>query len=100
MLSTYADKWTPEILPWVAIISGIFSIIVIGLGLQRYMLFMPKSVFEGFTTAVGLIIGLKQINNALGLRGLTKVATIPAFFLGVSPLYSDSGQRDCSLVCC
>ena len=73
MLSSYADKWTPEILPWVAIISGVFSLVVLGLGLQRYMLFMPKSVFEGFTTAVGLIIGLKQINNAFGLYSLTKV---------------------------
>lgn len=73
MLSTYSDQWTPEILPWIALISGLFSLVVLGLGLQRYMLFMPKSVFEGFTTAVGLIIGLKQINNAFGLYGLTKV---------------------------
>ena len=30
---------------------------------------MPKSVFEGFTLAVALIIGLKQLNYAFGLHG-------------------------------
>ena len=34
------------------------------------MLFMPKSVFEGFTIAIAATIGLKQINYACGLKGL------------------------------
>eukprot|EP01052_Picozoa_sp_SAG31_P023452 SAG31_NODE_1934_length_6875_cov_2.868506_2_plen_140_part_00 len=75
MLASYSDKWTPDILPWIAILSGCFSILVLVLGLQKYMLFMPKSVFEGFTTAVGFIIGLKQINHACGMLDLPKVCT-------------------------
>ena len=30
---------------------------------------MPKSVFEGFTLAVALIIGFRQIDHAFGLHG-------------------------------
>ncbi len=40
---------------------------------------MPKQVLAGFTTAAGFIIGLKQLNNAFGLRGLAKVGPANPF---------------------
>ena len=43
---------------------------IVRLRLTRYCLFMPKSVFEGFTLSVALTIGFKQINYAFGLSGL------------------------------
>ena len=70
MLSTYSSKWGDGILPWISVISGGFCLIFVKLGLTRYCLFMPKSVFEGFTLSVALTIGLKQINYAFGLSGL------------------------------
>ena len=70
MLSTYSSKWGSGVLPWISVISGAFCLIFVKLGLTRYCLFMPKSVFEGFTLSVALTIGLKQINYAFGLSGL------------------------------
>jgi MFS superfamily sulfate permease-like transporter len=70
MLNTYSAKWGADILPWIAIISGGFCLIFVRLRLTRYCLFMPKSVFEGFTLSVALTIGFKQINYAFGLSGL------------------------------
>ena len=70
MLSTYSSKWGDGILPWISVTSGGFCLIFVKLGLTRYCLFMPKSVFEGFTLSVALTIGLKQINYAFGLSGL------------------------------
>jgi SulP family sulfate permease len=70
MLNTYSAKWGPESLPWIALISGVFCLIIVRLRLTRYCLFMPKSVFEGFTLSVALTIGFKQINYAFGLSGL------------------------------
>eukprot|EP01048_Picozoa_sp_COSAG05_P019532 COSAG05_NODE_3084_length_2337_cov_1.582663_1_plen_436_part_10 len=75
MLSTYVDKWGADMLPWIAIFSGVFSGLIFASGLHHYMLFMPKSVFEGFTVAVAFIIGFKQINYAFGLTGLPKHET-------------------------
>mmetsp|Transcript_5948 Transcript_5948/g.13751 ORF Transcript_5948/g.13751 Transcript_5948/m.13751 type:complete len:642 (-) Transcript_5948:182-2107(-) len=71
-LSKYSAQYGSEILPWIAIGSGLLCAVMLKLGMQKYMLFMPKSVFEGFTVAVALVIGLKQINYALGLTGLEK----------------------------
>jgi len=45
-LSLYSAQWGPEILPWIAIVSGLMCTVVLKCGLHKYMLFMPKSVFE------------------------------------------------------
>ncbi|EKX48565.1 hypothetical protein GUITHDRAFT_136674 [Guillardia theta CCMP2712] len=71
-LSKYSSMWGPDVLPWIAICSGFLCAVILKLNLQKYMLFMPKSVFEGFTVAVAFGIGLKQINYACGLHGLHK----------------------------
>jgi SulP family sulfate permease len=72
LLDSYATEWGPEILPWVALISSGFAFIFWAGGLIQYLLFMPKYVFEGFTVGVALIIGLKQLDFALGLSPATK----------------------------
>jgi len=67
MLMGYVAQWGEDILPWISIFS---SVIVAGcwlLRLDKYMLLMPTSVFEGFTVAVAIIIGLNQINFACGV---------------------------------
>jgi SulP family sulfate permease len=69
LLTTYSSKWGADILPWIAIFSGIVCFITATLGLTKYVLFLPKSVFEGFTVSVALTIGLKQLNFAFGLSG-------------------------------
>lgn len=76
MLSSYSAQWTPDILPWISLISAAFSCLALVFKLQKYCLLMPKSVFEGFTISVGLTIGLKQLNYAFGLTGLPKHESI------------------------
>lgn len=77
MLSSYSAQWGPDILPWISIFSGVICFVVVVLGLQKYCLLMPKSVFEGFTISVALTIGLKQINYAFGLKGLKTKPSFP-----------------------
>lgn len=80
MLNSYTVLWTKDILPWISLFSGgIIALVYLG-KLHKYMLFMPNSVFEGFTVAVAVIIGLGQLNFALGL---TPAVRHPEFILNV-----------------
>jgi SulP family sulfate permease len=67
MLKGYTLSWTPAILPWISIFSSVLVALVYFLGIQRYLLFMPKAVFEGFTVSVAVIISGGQLNNAFGM---------------------------------
>jgi SulP family sulfate permease len=67
MLMSYCLKWGDDVLPWLSLISAVICLICALLRLDKFMLLMPKSVFEGFTVGVALIIGLNQINFACGL---------------------------------
>ena len=66
-LSMDVNKWGEDIVPWLALFSSAVCMLVAAFGLQRYMLLMPKSVFEGFTVGVALSIGCGQIESAFGL---------------------------------
>lgn len=68
MFSAYALQWGDDVLPWISLVSSAMVAVATLLKLHTYMLFMPTSVFEGFTVAVAIIIGLKQINFACGLN--------------------------------
>lgn len=58
-------------LPILTIIVGIFIIVSYLLKLERYLILIPSSVIHGFTLGVAFIIGLGQLNFALGLKNLT-----------------------------
>ena len=64
LLSAYAAQWGAEMLPWIAAGSAVLVFATYASGLQRYMLIMPTAVFEGFTLAVALSIGLGQTPRA------------------------------------
>jgi SulP family sulfate permease len=57
----------PEILPFIAIGTGIVSLIVYFLKIEVFCTIIPNSVLEGFTASVALTIGFGQLNFALGL---------------------------------
>ena len=84
LLSAYAAQWGAEMLPWIAAGSAVLVFATYASGLQRYMLIMPTAVFEGFTLAVSLSIGLGQdpARPTLSLtpnpKPLTLVRTPPA----------------------
>ena len=58
------------LLPSLAVITGLIILLSYFLRLERYLIFVPGSVIHGFTLGVAFIIGLNQLNGALGLTGL------------------------------
>eukprot|EP00927_Polykrikos_kofoidii_P085362 TRINITY_DN926_c0_g1_i4.p1 TRINITY_DN926_c0_g1~~TRINITY_DN926_c0_g1_i4.p1 ORF type:complete len:629 (+),score=74.09 TRINITY_DN926_c0_g1_i4:72-1889(+) len=72
MFTAYSIQWGDDVLPWISLVSSAMVAATTFFKLHSYMLFMPKSVFEGFTVAVAIIIGLKQINFACGLNPAKK----------------------------
>jgi len=46
------------------------------LRLDGYVMFIPSSVIHGFTVGVAVIIGLNQVNSALGITGLPSKETV------------------------
>jgi len=89
MLNSYAFLWTADILPWVSIFSSIVVALVWVFKLHSYMLYMPNSVFEGFTVAVAVIIGFGQMNFALGL---VPAVRHPEFVLNVAESFKIIGD--------
>lgn len=72
IVGAYAIAHGAESLALLSIVSGVFIFIAYLLKLERYMVFIPASTVHGFTLGVGIIIGLGQLNNALGISGLPK----------------------------
>lgn len=79
----------PEIIPMVASLSGVFSLIVWLLKLEKYCCLIPVSVLEGFSFGVAITIGFGQFNSALGLKGLVKH---PEFQNNVAETLSHAGD--------
>jgi SulP family sulfate permease len=67
ILSYAAVAHTPAILPWLAIWTGVMSLLVWRFKLVDYLLFVPNSVVHGFTVGVAIIIGFGQYDNAMGM---------------------------------
>ncbi|HEY1037555.1 MAG TPA: SulP family inorganic anion transporter [Candidatus Paceibacterota bacterium] len=72
ILAGYALVFGPAVLPIVALISGIVTLAVWALKWDKYIVFIPSSVVHGFTLSVAFVIGLGQLNFALGLSNLPK----------------------------
>ena len=70
VVATYVILHGISGLPTLTIIIGIFIIAAYILKLERYLILIPSSVIHGFTLGVAFIIGLGQLNFALGLKNL------------------------------
>lgn len=70
MLAAFAINYGYSSLPLLAIVSGAIIIVFFALRFEKYIVLIPSSVVHGFTLGVALIIGLNQLNFALGLKGL------------------------------
>lgn len=87
MLNSYSVLWGPDILPWISLFSAAFVLLFYLLRLYSFMMYMPTSVFEGFTVAVAFIIGFGQMNFAFGLEPEEKHPEFIAnFFTSISIL--------------
>ncbi|HLD71690.1 MAG TPA: SulP family inorganic anion transporter [Candidatus Peribacteraceae bacterium] len=76
ILAVFAMEHGMEMLPMLAILSGLVILAFYFLRWDRYLIFIPSSVIHGFTLGVGLTIGLGQINFALGLKDLPAHETL------------------------
>ena len=72
ILMTFAFTYGYEVLPIIAIISGILISIAYLFNLDKFIIFIPQSVIHGFTLGVAFIIGLGQLDSALGITGIQK----------------------------
>ena len=70
ILATYAMVHGQDSLAMLAILSGAIIFLAYILKLQKYLVFIPGSAVHGFTLGVAFIIGLNELNFALGLKGL------------------------------
>lgn len=72
LLANFALLHGASALPILAIMSGVIILAVYLLRWERYISLIPSSAIHGFTLGVAFIIGLNQLNFALGLSGLAK----------------------------
>ncbi|HTK03326.1 MAG TPA: SulP family inorganic anion transporter [Alphaproteobacteria bacterium] len=70
ILASFALRNGFELLPSIAVISGILILIAYILKLEKYLVFIPSSAVHGFTLGVAFMIIWGQFNSALGLRGI------------------------------
>lgn len=76
ILMTFAIVNGYAVLPFVAIVSGLITLAVYFLKLDRYIIFIPKVVVHGFTLGVAFIIVLGQLDNMLGLKDIPKTEVL------------------------
>lgn len=67
ILASYALLHGIATLPLLAILTGIIILVVFLLRLERFIILIPASTIHGFTLGVAFIIGLNQLNGALGI---------------------------------
>ncbi|NTW30815.1 MAG: SulP family inorganic anion transporter [Candidatus Moranbacteria bacterium] len=70
IIATFVFTQGIDGVPMLAIVAGIAILAAYFLRLERYLILVPSSVIHGFTLGVAFIIGLNQLNFALGLKGL------------------------------
>jgi len=90
-LNKLSSENGPEIIPLVAALSGVFSLFVYLLKLDKYCTLIPTSVLEGFSFGVAITIGFGQFNSAFGLVGLKKH---PEFYNNVAETFSNLADLD------
>lgn len=68
LLAAAASAYNPLILPWLSILGGLQCLFVWYFDLVNYLMVIPSAVVHGFTLGVSFIIGLGQLDYALGLE--------------------------------
>lgn len=72
IIATFVITNGVDMLPTLTIMSGVVIFLAYLMKLEKYLIFVPGSAIHGFTLGVAFIIGLNQLNFALGLQGLEK----------------------------
>lgn len=72
LIATFLFIHGAQSLAVLTILVGAFILIAYALRLERYLIYIPANTIQGFTLGVAFIIGLNQLNFALGLASLPK----------------------------
>lgn len=67
VLNDASFNYGADILPLLAIISGVMCLIIWVFSIDKYIMFIPSSVEQGFTVGVAILIAGSQFNSAFGL---------------------------------
>ncbi len=67
LISAASIQYGEDVLPLLAMMSGMLSLLVFFTNMDKLALFVPSNTMQGFKLAVGIIIAGNQINFALGL---------------------------------
>lgn len=63
-------------LPIIAIVAGIIILLFYIFKFDKYIIFIPRSVVQGFTLGVAFIIAFGQLDSILGVTGVVKTENI------------------------
>lgn len=74
VLSLFAFNNGFQMLPLLALVSGVFILIAYIIKLHRYMVLIPRSVMVGFSTGVAILIIISQLKSVLGLHNIESFA--------------------------
>lgn len=74
VLALFAFQQGPELLPSLAIITGIFILLAYFFKIQRYMVLIPRSVMVGFSTGVAILIIISQLRSIFGIHDIASAA--------------------------
>lgn len=89
ILAVYSLRYGYQILPFIAIISGILMLAALALRLDKYVLLLPGGVMHGWTIGVAFTIACNQLAFAFGINNLTKHEQ---FYMNVFEVISHLGQ--------
>jgi sulfate permease, SulP family len=90
LLLAYALTYGHDTLPFVALISGLMILACYILKLDKYIIFIPRSVVTGFTLGVAFIIAFGQLDNMLGIENVEKSGSFLDNMLAVLARISDT----------
>ena len=89
ILAVYSLRYGYQILPFIAILSGLLMLAALALRLDKYVLLLPGGVMHGWTIGVAFTIAGNQLAAAFGVNNLTKHEQ---FFMNVFEVFAHLGQ--------
>ncbi len=95
IIASHAIVHGPESIPSLTLLSGCFMLIAYFCKLERYLVLIPSSVILGFTLGVACIIGLNQLNFALGLSNIPRHETLFASLYEAAKHIGESSLSAC-----
>lgn len=101
ILAAFALIHGAELLPLLAIVTGIIIFISYLFRVNKYLVFIPSSVIHGFTLGVAMLLAFSQINFAFGLEGIPRhevfidnliasISAIPGLSIPTTVLFATS----------